>query len=427
MSFRVRLYVCLIVAVMVGAAAEVVFDTLETQEQVGEATELAISDASERTAAWLVERFSTSLADFLDLAEDVPPGTGLSASHVEVRRGDELAATAGDPTAPRRRGVVRETRDIGVGYTATITVDPSPYAGILYRRLRSDLITDVGQLVLSLIAVWLLAGWLQRPVRRLTRQVDAMSGQRLPQPVPLPAGRDEFAELARAFNQMTENVQDSFSRESAFTRYASHELRTPLSAIQLQVESLRLGAVKGGAAADVLERNVQRMQRVLDALLGLTRIAHQTMEPARVGHVVDDVVGALDPSERERLRVHRRSGGGAWVASPHLVAQAIRNLLDNALKYTPGEVDVLLDSQSGMNRLVVRDRGSGVPNEVLGSLTRPYVRHGQHPGGSGLGLAFVHQVTDALGGEIHLRNLVDGFEVELVLPAMQPPELARAE
>lgn len=416
MSFRVRLYVCLLVAVLVGVLAEIAFDTMETRDQVAGATERAIEEVVRQAQAWLEAGGDAQATAILDVPHESDLSELIAASHVQIVR-DGLVIGSDAARAEPTSATVRASRELQGGTRVDVEVDPSAYAQVLYERLRSDLLTDVVQVALSFGAVWLLAGWLQRPVRQLTRKVEAMAVERLPEPVSIPDGNDEFAELARAFNRMTVSVTDAFERERAFTRYASHELRTPLSAIQLQVESLRLGMTRGPAAAAVLERNVQRMQRVLDALLGLARVVEQPMDRIPLGRLVDEVVEGLDGDMRERLVLDLRGSAKTPVPSASLLAQAITNLLGNAFKYTDGPVEMQFGESDGdAVRIVVRDHGPGVPDDVLGMLTRAYFRFGAGAEGTGLGLAFVKQAVDAVGGDLRLRNRPGGFEAELSVP-----------
>jgi signal transduction histidine kinase len=217
---------------------------------------------------------------------------------------------------------------------------------------------------------------------------------------------------------MTQSVEESFRRERAFTRYASHELRTPLSAIQLQVEALRLGIVRRQAAAEVLERNVRRVQRVLDALLSLARVADQPSEPMPVYQMMDDVLEALDKADRTRLEVTLGASPHVLVGSPSLVAQAVHNLLGNAFRHTSGDVLFAIEQDESMMRFSVKDRGPGIPDEAMRLLDHSYPRLPSTANGTGLGLAFVKQVAEALGGDLYLRNLDDGFEAEVVFPVV---------
>ncbi|MEX2541452.1 MAG: ATP-binding protein [Trueperaceae bacterium] len=312
-----------------------------------------------------------------------------------------------------------ETRrqvEASTGNWERTAIEPALYRQILYRRLRNDLLTDVAQVALSLSVAWLLAGWLLRPVGQLTRAVDSLSQQRFPDPVAVPPGRDELARLARSFNRMTVNLKAAFDRERTFTRYASHELRTPLSAIRLQVESLQLGVARPAEVASALERNTNRIQRVLEALLHLSRASQQTAEPADAWALVNEALRSLREEQRLRVEVVNRLPGPTSVLDPLLVGQSVLNLLDNALKYSSGQVQLRVEGGAGEVRISVRDRGPGVPPELVGKLTNTFFRLGSSNDGQGLGLAFVSHVVHTLGGELELSNVPMGFEAAMVLP-----------
>jgi signal transduction histidine kinase len=205
----------------------------------------------------------------------------------------------------------------------------------------------------------------------------------------------------------------ALERERSFTRYASHELRTPLTTLSAYVSGAQQGLVPADEALDVAERNLARIQRTLSGLLELAR-GPSELSLVVVPDLIQDVL--KDYSEAEQARI-RLSLENAVIEAPRVALQgAIRNLLENALRYSEGPVCLRLHQGSSLC-ITVRDYGKGVPEAALNRLSEPFYRLNSDVAGSGLGLAYVRQVAEGLGGGLTLRNHPEGgLEATLVLP-----------
>lgn len=265
----------------------------------------------------------------------------------------------------------------------------------------------------------LLSRRIARPLTRLTKATEELATAGRTEAVHVPPGRDELSELVRSFNAMAEAVDEHVERERAFTRYASHELRTPLSAMRLQVERARLGQVSAEDALPVVEKNVRRMEEVLEALLSLARSWEHAAERRPLAPLLEETLASLPEPSRSRVQVNGLFGG-AFVSHPRIVQQAVSNLIDNALRHGRGRARVAV--AVGDRRLTVRvnDDGPGVPDDALPHLTEPFYKLEQGGEGLGLGLAFVAHVARALGGDLSLSNSDTGLEATLSLPVVAP-------
>lgn len=409
MSFRWRLFCCLALAVLTGTAVEAVADYLELRESVG----LSTAAALERT-----ETFARGALRFENGVPNVPealPGAPDDARIRVLRAGravleiNHLQPGAELATARRALGA----------FTLELAVDRRPYSEALTGSLRRDLTDDAVQVVLSIGVAWLLSTFLLRPVRSLDRALVAVSKQQFPGPLPVPPGDDVLAGLVRSFNRMSANIEAAFERERVFTRYASHELRTPLSAMKLQLEALELGLSPADKVVPAVQRNLDRMQRVLEALLSLARASEKNHEPVSLTQLVRETVQLLPPEVRRRVALEVRVSAALEVAQPYLIGQCVLNLVDNALKYSDGRVRVTLEPDVRGVRVRVADEGGGVPDELIGRLTHTFFRLSSHVEGSGLGLAFVKHIARTSGGELSLRNAGGGLEVALALPVVK--------
>ena len=277
---------------------------------------------------------------------------------------------------------------------------------------------------LALVAAGGGAWWLARkalmPVSEISRQAEAIGVEQLHERVPVPATSDELARLARTVNAMLERIERGVTEKRRFLADASHELRTPLAVMRTELEvSLRSGDVAGEPRA-VLEsaaEEVDRMSRIVDDLLTLARFDEGKLSLSRTDVDLRGVAGEV----AQDLRPLAEPGGieievfGPAVevsADRERVYQAVRNLVENAVKYTqPGgrvQIDVWLsDGEAG---LTVSDTGPGIPGEVLPRIFDRFVRADaaryRGTGGSGLGLAISQEIVEAHGGRVWAESEV---------------------
>ena len=285
--------------------------------------------------------------------------------------------------------------------------------------------------VLALL-IWFAVGRALEPLQRLTvqlkaRRVDALDA--LP-PARLP---DEVQPLVGALNDLLGRLRAALERERAFMADAAHELRTPLTALHLQMGALARasGESERSAAMADLSAGVQRAIRLVEQMLALAR--QQPRAPA------ERVAVHLDDLARETVAelIPLADAGGidlgvaaaqpaSVVGDPEALRTLMRNLIDNAVRYTPagGRVDVSVEPPEGTHgaRFTVGDDGPGIPSEERARVfDRFYRRAGSTPPGSGLGLAIVKAIATAHGAIVALAPGAGGrgLAVTVLFPA--PP------
>ena len=375
MSFRWRLFCCLALAVLTGTAVEAVADYLELRESVGLSTAAALERA---------ETFARGAVRVENGVLNVPeafPGAPNDA-RIRVLQGGQVVL---DINHLQPGAELEAARRVLGAYTLELAVDRRPYREALTSSLRRDLTDDAVQVVLSIGVAWLLSNFLLRPVRGLDRALVAVSEQQFPGPLPVPPGDDALAGLVRSFNRMSTNIEAAFERERVFTRYASHELRTPLSAMKVQLEALELGLSPAERVVPAVQRNLDRMQRVLEALLSFARASEKNHEPVSLAQLVRETVQLLPPEARRRVALEVQVSGAPTVAQPYLIGQCVLNLVDNALKYSDGRVRVTLEPDPRGVRVRVADEGGGVPDELIGRLTHTFSGSRRTSRGAGSG------------------------------------------
>jgi two-component system OmpR family sensor kinase len=290
--------------------------------------------------------------------------------------------------------------------------------------------------VLALV-IWIAVGHALEPLRRLTAQVksrrvnalDALPATQLP---------DEVQPLVLALNDLLGRLRAALERERAFMADAAHELRTPLTALYLQTGMLARASSEAerAAAMSTLAAGVQRAIRLVEQMLALARQeprADSQPVPVRLDELAREIVAELVPlADAGRIDLGVASAQPATVAAdPDALRTLLRNLIDNAVRYTPagGRVDVTVESSATGARVTVTDDGPGIPPEERARvLDRFYRRAGTTATGSGLGLAIVKAIADTHGATVSLTDgpAGKGLAVTVAFPAPAPGAGTRA-
>jgi two-component system, OmpR family, sensor kinase len=270
--------------------------------------------------------------------------------------------------------------------------------------------------VLALV-IWIAVGHALEPLQRLTSQVKARRVNALDD---LPATQlpDEVQPLVLALNDLLGRLRAALERERAFMADAAHELRTPLTALHLQMGMLARASSEAEreSAMGTLSAGVQRAIRLIEQMLALARQqprAESPRVPVRLDELAREIVAELVPlADAGRIDLGVAAAQPATVdADSEALRTLLRNLVDNAVRYTPpgGRVDVTVESTAAGPRLTVTDDGPGIPpDERLRVFDRFFRRAGTSPTGSGLGLAIVKAIADAHGASVTLGDGSDG-------------------
>jgi signal transduction histidine kinase len=302
---------------------------------------------------------------------------------------------------------------------------------------RELLIAAIVGFVIAVLAGILLAS---RLVRRLNALRD--TALRVAQLGPSAEVRaddsgDEVGDLTRAFAVMQRRLREQEQARRTFVATASHELRTPVASLRLMLGLLKedledespdlVDARDQIARADVQS---ERLGVLAAALLDLSRLdagVPLRSEAVRLDENARAVIAEFEPRARElgtELRLTAPDPVGA-LGDPGSVAQVLRILLDNALRFSPpGEpIEVNVGSEDGAPEITVRDRGPGVPAEERERIFERFWRGslGEGQTGFGLGLPIGRGLARRLGGDLRLMDSADGACFVLTLPPAQAP------
>ncbi len=272
----------------------------------------------------------------------------------------------------------------------------------------------VGIPVMALL-IWLLLGRGLRPLSALRSAIARRSGGNL-SPVHVSPSSVELEPMVDELNDLLARLGESFERERRFTADAAHELRTPLAVLRIHAEN----ALAAGAdderrtALEMLLRGVDRAARLVEQMLTLARIepeaAPRTFMPLRLDALVREELAALAPVAARRGQEFDFSPAGACMVRGDraLLGILVRNLVDNALRYSPPDSLVHLALRAGARgevELAVEDEGPGVPAELAERVFERFYRAESGRGdGAGLGLAIVRRIVDLHGGTVEARS-----------------------
>ena len=366
-------------------------------------------------------------------------GEDLGQNYANGRR-PEVQSALGDP--PTAAVVIRRSEDEGEDLlvAAAPILDTQGLVGAV--RVSQDIsqvqtnvdrvtfgvvIIGLTGLLAGLVIAFALAGSLAKPLGRLAETARRLGSGDLSARAGTIRGAREIDELGHSFDEMADRLERTVQAQREFVANASHQLRTPLTGMKLRLES----AAAQTDDADVkrqlhaADTEVDRLAETVNRLLLLAREAEAGTTPS------SPVTDLREAAQRARDRWHERaerldstitahgdaSSGGI---DPTDLDQILDNLLDNALAYAPGPIEI----ETGSTFVAVRDHGRGIPPEERERVTERFYRgRGAPTGGSGLGLAIVGDLAERWGGSLRVEAPDDGgtrVRVTLTPPTHEP-------
>jgi len=266
-----------------------------------------------------------------------------------------------------------------------------------------------------------------RPLEALTAAADEVAAGHYDVAVPERTGGTEVERLAARFDEMTARLAESEQLSRNFLMSVSHELRTPLTAIRGHVAALREGVLEDeasrGLSLEVISEEALRLERLVGDVLDLAKLDARRFallrEEVDMRALCERAYTTFAEEARTRgIEYDLELGEGAvLVTDGDRVLQIVRNLIANALHWTPegGRVDLALDAQNGEVMVAVADTGPGIAPQERERIFRPF--WSGDGGGTGLGLAIARELALALGGRLELESEPGrGSRFVLVLP-----------
>jgi len=266
-----------------------------------------------------------------------------------------------------------------------------------------------------------------RPLNKISREIGSKSALDL-SPVQSPDPEiTELQPIVRQLNAMLSRLEKSLAAEQRFTADASHELRSPLSAIQMRLQVLKRKYqedVQLRQALQMIQNDVNRGTQILENLLLLARLDPEHAEQLPKQQVnlkvlIQDVLQALQPFAQEKeIHWNLKLEDAVIEAHAKLIFSCIRNLVDNAIRYTPmqGQVEIRTIVEGQNLQLMIENSGEGIQEEVVQRLGERFYRAlGTRTQGSGLGLSICQKIMQLHTAKIdYAPSVLGGLKVSLI-------------
>lgn len=295
----------------------------------------------------------------------------------------------------------------------------------------------------GLVIGWVVSGRALRPIGQMASVARRITERNLQERIALPGPDDELKQLADSFDAMVGRLQGAFDRERQLVADASHELRTPLTSLQLSLDGVRTDP---GATLEDYRRLAEeaaaaaaRMRRLVEDMLVLADTGqHPARGPVALGPLSEAVVEELEPLARPRgvMVASVVPPGAVAVAEAGALRRALRNLVENAIRYNREGGHVMVElaaAPPGWVALAVRDDGVGIPQASQARIFDRFFRvdkgRSRSEGGSGLGLSIVAKVVHEQGGTVVVESREgEGSRFVITLPGAAPsgPQPARS-
>lgn len=311
---------------------------------------------------------------------------------------------------------------------------------VLQRFRQVALLIFGGVVVVAAVGGRALTRAALQPLRELTTTIrSTLEGGTGAARVPVRRVEDEIDELGLLVNRMLDRIDGLIAGMRGSLDYVAHDLRTPVTRLRATAESALHSTGSVEACRDALADCVEESERVittLDALMDLAEAEAGTMalriQPVDLAEVARDAVDLYGGvAEQKGVRLAADLPTHVPITGDrNRLAQAIANLLDNAVKYTPagGQVTVAATTTNGHARLTVRDTGIGIPADELPHIWERLYRgdRSRSERGLGLGLSLVHAIARAHGGSVSAESTAgQGSLFSLLLPIHPPSKMTQ--
>ena len=344
----------------------------------------------------------------------------VHALYVPAEHGGAFAGISAFPSLPPTPGVPDRR-----------SADAAAPSGDIDLPLQGLLLDYGVRIAVIALAAWIGSRWLTRPMRDLVSASQSLgssvTGGRKPPMLDERLGTREVREAAQVFNAMARRLHEQFRARDLMVAAMSHDLRTPLTRLRM-----RLDAMDQAPSPALRERavdDIREMDALIDTVLGVFRGdalgAPEPLQDTAVAALVQSLADDLaEQGHAVRVTVPAHAAG-ADVArvEPAALRRVVGNLIGNAVRYA-GAADVTLDLSSHPIRIVVDDRGPGIPPEHLETVFEPFFRvessRNRDTGGAGLGLYIARELALRQGARVRLSNRAGGglrAEVELTSTA----------
>lgn len=439
-----KIFLWFLLATLVTSGAVFLITVVTHVQSLGPSWMIGVLDQYARSAVIIYEHGGKDrLAEYLQKIQDA---SFLQSTLLDPNNHDIV----GRGVPPGAEGVLAKARATGqtqfhIGLTWTgASVDDRPDGRyILVAKVIVPYRFLLGGMLEFTVLQWLvpaLAGavfclFLARHIARPIRSLQSVAGRiadgdfSVRATPAIGSRRDELADLARDFDKMADRIQALLRKQLELLGDISHELRSPLTRLNVSLELVRRGK---NDAVERMQADLHRLEALIGQILTLTRLQtrdqRRSETPVSLRAILESVAEDAGFEVREEGKsVVISHADDCWLnADPALLRSCIENVVRNAVHYTKPQTEValsldLVNNGSKSARIVVADRGDGVPPQELSRIFEPFYRvtqaHEHQTGGAGLGLSIAQRIAVVHGGGIRARNREGGgLEMEIWLP-----------
>lgn len=274
--------------------------------------------------------------------------------------------------------------------------------------------------ILSVGGAWLFARQLNRPLKSLQQAALKVGRGEFPQPLTEQKGSTEVIAVTKAFNYMAKGIKQLEQDRALLMAGVSHDLRTPLTRIRLASEMMQ---EQDSWVRDGIINDIEDMNAIIDQFIDYLR--HHKEEPTEkenINNLIRELVQAESVQQRSISTDLATDLPNIYVRRI-AIKRLLNNLLENALRYSEGAIEISSGFERKKKRLYiqVRDYGPGIPEASIQNMFEPFTQGDEARGssGSGLGLAIIKKIVDMHQGEIELYNHKEqGLVVRVYLPVV---------
>jgi signal transduction histidine kinase len=347
-------------------------------------------------------------------ALDTPmPTPGLQRIHIRSPEGGTYSARALVTTLSARNRLV-------------VAADLGPVEAIAKTILTVFGFGFVAMLVIATVFAVVLGRYLKRRLDRIAQGSRAFASGDLTGRAEVGRHGDEFDQLAASLNAMLDRIAALLGNLQQVTTDLAHDMRTPLSHLRSHLERLRDSP--GGNRGEMIEVAIDKSDELLNlfaAILRISELEHADLKqhfgPLDLSELVRDLAETHEPIAEDSGHQFRTTSDDKPVlihGDRELLAQALINLIQNALRHTPSSSRIELGAafEDGHPSLFVRDNGRGIPDEDRHRVLDRFVRleAARSTPGNGLGLSLVKAISEAHGARLYLRDAEPGLEARIV-------------
>lgn len=267
----------------------------------------------------------------------------------------------------------------------------------------------------------LYSGRILVPLQHILKELKKIRANSLNRRLKKTGNNDELEEIIVTLNSMLDRLDSAFKAEKSFVSHASHELNNPITAIQGECEISLLKERSTGEYVEALQRissESKRLSNLIRHLLFLSRQDEELLKNNMEEIPLQDMLTDLTTGTA-RIRLHmQESGTQATVqANPYLLKIALKNIIDNACKYSEKEVDITLSRINQQVVIEIEDRGIGIPLEEIEHIFQSFYRgsNTHDYAGQGIGLSLTMKIISAYNGKLEISSEIEkGTKVRVI-------------